>query len=97
MSGAVEKETDDGNERAISLVENSHDADLDQKAAFADYKADAIEAENAEHSMTVMQAVRAYPMASFWAFVMSFTIVSRRSTCLLGFINLHLPSVNNLG
>jgi hypothetical protein len=37
---------------------------------------DAIEAENAEHSMTVMEAVRAYPMACFWAFVMSSTIVS---------------------
>jgi SP family general alpha glucoside:H+ symporter-like MFS transporter len=35
-----------------------------------------MEAELAEHSMTVMQAVRAYPMACFWAFVMSFTIVS---------------------
>jgi SP family general alpha glucoside:H+ symporter-like MFS transporter len=42
----------------------------------ADFKADAMEAELAEHSMTVMQAVRAYPMACFWAFVMSFTIVS---------------------
>jgi MFS transporter, SP family, general alpha glucoside:H+ symporter len=35
----------------------------------------AIEAENAEHSMTVLQAVRAYPMATFWAFVMSSTII----------------------
>jgi SP family general alpha glucoside:H+ symporter-like MFS transporter len=55
-------------------VENS--ADLDEKAKFADYKADAVEAENAEHNMGVLEAVRAYPMASFWAFVMSFTIVS---------------------
>ncbi|KAF2228963.1 sugar transporter [Viridothelium virens] len=52
-----------------------HAYDLDEKAHIADYKADAIEAENAEHAMTVMQAVRAYPMASFWAFVMSFTII----------------------
>ncbi|KAJ7918447.1 maltose porter [Mycena leptocephala] len=41
----------------------------------ADFKADAMEAELAEHDMTVMQAVRAYPMACFWAFVMSFTII----------------------
>lgn len=47
-----------------------------EKAGVSDFKADAIEAENAEHSMTVLQAVRAYPMASFWAFVMSATIVS---------------------
>jgi len=49
--------------------------DLDQAAKISDYKQDAIEAENLEHEMTVMQAVRAYPMASFWAFVMSFTII----------------------
>jgi hypothetical protein len=54
-----------------------HSYDLDEKATAADYKADAIEAENAEHNMTVLEAVRAYPMASFWAFVMSSTIVSR--------------------
>jgi hypothetical protein len=45
-----------------------------EKTAYA-MKADAIEAENAEHNMTVLEAVRAYPMASFWAFVMSCTIV----------------------
>lgn len=41
-----------------------------------EYKMEAIEAENAEYQMTVLQAVKAYPMASFWAFVMSCTIVS---------------------
>lgn len=59
-----------------AFVEVDHAYNLDQKAHVADYKADAIEAENAEHNMGVLQAVRAYPMASFWAFVMSFTIVS---------------------
>lgn len=53
-----------------------HAADLDEKAHIADYKADAVEAENVEHNMGVLEAVRAYPMASFWAFIMSFTIVS---------------------
>lgn len=38
-------------------------------------RAGAIEAENAEHKMGVLAAVKAYPMASFWAFVMSSTIV----------------------
>ena len=42
----------------------------------SDFKADAIEAENAEHNMTVLGAVKAYPMAAFWAFVMSSMIVS---------------------
>jgi SP family general alpha glucoside:H+ symporter-like MFS transporter len=58
----------------ISHVENVYD--LDEKAKIADYKADAIEAENAEHKMGVLEAVREYPMASFWAFIMSMTIVS---------------------
>lgn len=35
----------------------------------------AIDAETAEHQMTVLQAVKAYPAASWWAFVMSCTIV----------------------
>ncbi|KAH7176295.1 alpha-glucosides permease MPH2/3 [Dactylonectria macrodidyma] len=52
-----------------------HAADLDEKARVADYKADAIEAENAEINMGVLEAVRAYPMASLWAFVMSCTII----------------------
>ena len=36
----------------------------------------AIDAENIEHQMGVLEAVRAYPAASWWAFVMSATIVS---------------------
>jgi len=60
-------------------VEHAYNADLDEKAKVADYKADAVEAENAEHNMGVLEAVRAYPMASFWAFIMSFCIVSSNS------------------
>ncbi|WVF72569.1 hypothetical protein IAT40_007386 [Kwoniella sp. CBS 6097] len=41
----------------------------------ADFKADAMEAERIEHQMTVLEAVKAYPMACFWAFIMSFTII----------------------
>jgi SP family general alpha glucoside:H+ symporter-like MFS transporter len=33
----------------------------DEKAGISAYKAGAIEAENAEHNMTVLEAVRAYP------------------------------------
>lgn len=61
-----------------AAVHHDHAADLDEKAKVADYRADAIEAEAAEHNMTVLQAVREYPMASFWAFVMSCTIVRTR-------------------
>ena len=62
----VDYEKDDHHDNAI----------FTEEAKVSDYKADAIEAENEEHNMTVLQAVRAYPMASFWAFFMSCTIVS---------------------
>ena len=39
-------------------------------------RAGAIDAEQVEHNMTVIEAVKAYPAASWWAFVMSCTIVS---------------------
>lgn len=41
----------------------------------ANFRADAMEAESAEHRMTVLEAVRAYPMACLWAFIMSSTII----------------------
>lgn len=53
-----------------------HVYDVDEKARAADMKADAIEAENAEHNLGVIAAVRGYPMAATWAFVISCTIVS---------------------
>jgi SP family general alpha glucoside:H+ symporter-like MFS transporter len=63
-------------EASSGISPTEHAYDLDEKAKISDYKADAVEAENAEHNMGVLEAVREYPMASFWAFVMSFTIVS---------------------
>lgn len=68
---AQEKEVEAG--RGFSHVEAT--PNLDGTAHVKDYKAGAVEAENAEHNMGVLEAVRAYPMASFWAFVMSFTII----------------------
>ncbi|KFY32222.1 hypothetical protein V493_00392 [Pseudogymnoascus sp. VKM F-4281 (FW-2241)] len=59
-------------EEGLSQVENVYN---DEKSQAAANKADAVEAENVEHNMTVLEAVRAYPMASFWAFVMSCTII----------------------
>ncbi|KAJ4286154.1 hypothetical protein N0V90_013503 [Kalmusia sp. IMI 367209] len=60
-------------EKAMSQVEDA--SNLDEKAQIAQYKAAAIEAENAEHNMGVVQAVQAYPMAALWAFIMSCTII----------------------
>lgn len=50
--------------------------DVGEKADFD--RAGAINAEGIEHNMTVLEAVKAYPAASWWAFVMSCTIVSSR-------------------
>ena len=55
-------------------VEHGHE--LDEKTRAADFKADAVEAENAEINLGVIDAVKAYPMATLWAFIMSCTIVS---------------------
>jgi hypothetical protein len=53
-----------------------HAYDVDEKSRYADMKADAVEAENAEHALGVISAIRGYPMAATWAFVFSCTIVS---------------------
>lgn len=37
---------------------------------------DAFHGENREHEMTLWEAIKNYPMACFWAFIMCFTIVS---------------------
>ncbi|PNH66284.1 hypothetical protein VD0002_g3032 [Verticillium dahliae] len=52
-----------------------HAYDIDEKARAADYRADAIEAENTEYKMGVLEAAKAYTMASLWAFAMSCTII----------------------
>ncbi|CAG8960236.1 hypothetical protein HYFRA_00012755 [Hymenoscyphus fraxineus] len=62
-------------EAELGKAQVEHVYDLDEKSKAADYKADAMAAEDAEHQMGVLEAVRANPMASFWAFVMSCTII----------------------
>ena len=59
---------------AAQRHETSHDIEINEKAGYD--RRGAVDAENIEHEMTVMQAVKAYPAASWWAFVMSSTIVS---------------------
>lgn len=69
--------TDPENTKGFVDEKTAADSIHDEKLGADAYnKAAAIEAENEEHNMTVLQAVKAYPMASFWAFVMSCTIVS---------------------
>lgn len=63
-----------------SAVETEHISDgvpVDDVGEKVNYdRAGAIDAEEVEHQMTVIQAVKAYPAATFWAVVMSSTIVS---------------------
>lgn len=66
----------DANEIETQKHTIDHTADLDAGAGSKEFKADAIEAENAEFNMGVLECVRAYPMAATWAFIMSCTIVS---------------------
>ncbi|KAL8710641.1 MAG: hypothetical protein Q9220_004865 [cf. Caloplaca sp. 1 TL-2023] len=91
--GAQEKEVEAGKGN-FSHVDNAA-PHLDEKAHVADYKGGAIEAENAEHQMGVLEAVRAYPMASFWAFVMSFTIIMESYDVFLINNFIGLPSFAN--
>nr|XP_031858644.1 uncharacterized protein CI109_006024 [Kwoniella shandongensis]KAA5525716.1 hypothetical protein CI109_006024 [Kwoniella shandongensis] len=67
-------------EKAFASEKQEYDQHVENAAALSaanakTLKDDAIEAENAEHQMTVLEAVKAYPMACFWAFVMSFMII----------------------
>ncbi|KAH7320591.1 general substrate transporter [Stachybotrys elegans] len=55
-------------------------------------KAGAIEAENAEHNMGVIEAVKAYPMATLWAFVMSCTIIMESYCVFLAGSFIALPA-----
>jgi hypothetical protein len=63
---------------AIEFEAQRHGSGYDTSEKAGYDKSGAIDAENIEHDMTVMQAVKAYPAASWWAFVMSSTIVSSR-------------------
>lgn len=67
-------ETQKGHQAQIEDVYDS-----DEKTRIANQKADAIDAENAEHELGVIAAIRGYPMAALWAFIVSCTIVSSKS------------------
>jgi SP family general alpha glucoside:H+ symporter-like MFS transporter len=72
MSNTIPEKADSS---AKELEAHRHEISYDTEKTGYD-KTGAIDAENIEHQMTVMQCVKAYPAASWWAFVMSSTIVS---------------------
>ncbi|KAF1919804.1 maltose permease MAL61 [Ampelomyces quisqualis] len=80
-------------EKAITPVDDEHT--LNEKALAAQYKAAAVEGENAEHDMGVPQAVKEYPMATMWAFVMSCTIIMEAYCVFLMGSFIALPAFAN--
>lgn len=91
-SDVIHEEKDTG----IAHVDDSHN--LDNEAKLEAYKAAAMEAEVAEQQSGVVQAVKEYPMAALWAFVMSCTIVRQiptSNTLPRPFLGQTLPLGNN--
>jgi MFS transporter, SP family, general alpha glucoside:H+ symporter len=75
MSNVItEKPTSESEVEAQPISTGGAAYDVEGKVDYD--RSGAIEAEKIEHDMTVLQAVKAYPAASWWAFVMSCTIVS---------------------
>jgi MFS transporter, SP family, general alpha glucoside:H+ symporter len=62
---------------AEEMIEKQDGSPVIQGQEFAE----ALDAENNEHSMSMWEAAKAYPMACFWAFIFSFTIVSTSRMC----------------
>ncbi|KAF8201130.1 hypothetical protein K438DRAFT_1965652 [Mycena galopus ATCC 62051] len=52
-----------------------HEIEKDDAVTHRRMLPEAVDAENNEHSMGIWEAANAYPMACFWAFIVSFTIV----------------------
>ncbi|KAL2869032.1 putative MFS maltose transporter [Aspergillus lucknowensis] len=73
MTSDTEKQTSASEIEAQPTLTGGSGDDVGEKAYFD--KTGAINAEKAEHDMTVLEAVKAYPAASWWAFLMSCTII----------------------
>lgn len=82
MGSAVESDPT-GAKAPDTHVEQAYNADVDEKQKAMDNKADAMEAEQAELNLGVIDGVKAYPMAALWAFIMSCTIVCSPFVCIL--------------
>lgn len=74
MSAAVGHDADMEIKGHQAQIKDAYDSD--EKTRAADMRADAIDAENAEHKLGVISAIKGYPMAATWAFIISCTIVS---------------------
>lgn len=75
-SNIAEKQTSASEVETVPISGGAPVDDVGEKVNYD--RAGAIDAEEVEHQMTVMQAAKAYPAATCWAVVMSSTIVSPR-------------------
>lgn len=74
MSNVVSDKPNTASEIEAQDVKIAPDYDVSEKLDYN--RQGAINAEENEHRLSVLETVRAYPAASWWAFVMSATIVS---------------------
>ena len=73
---AIDEGTSAAEKADIEHVGDINDGHISDIKEAANMKNDAMEAETAEHAMSVWESAKAYPMACLWAFIMSSTIVS---------------------
>lgn len=78
MSSLNEKGVNEVSEKGDVLRQGSQTAEFLQSEVLVnpDLISEAIDGENHEHNQGFLAAVKAHPWACFWAFLMSFTIVS---------------------
>ncbi|KAJ4336574.1 hypothetical protein N0V87_005281 [Didymella glomerata] len=81
------------NEKGFAHVDDSHN--LDVHAKIEAFKAAAMAAEVEEQKSGVLQAVREYPMAATWAFVMSCTIIMEAYCVFIMGSFIALPAFRN--
>ncbi|KAF3050689.1 hypothetical protein E8E11_010552 [Didymella keratinophila] len=94
MSEPLDIKTQDvQNEKGFAHVDDSHN--LDVHAKIEAFKAAAMAAEVEEQKSGVLQAVREYPMAATWAFIMSCTIIMEAYCVFIMGSFIALPAFRN--
>ena len=71
-SGIIEPKDEAYHGEKVDPVERRHSSVF----VAQDLLNDAVDGENREHAMGIVEAMKTYPWACLWAFIMCFTIVS---------------------
>jgi MFS transporter, SP family, general alpha glucoside:H+ symporter len=73
------------NEKAVEVESSSHleeASSLDGKMHGVELTIRAKEGTNVEHSLSPWEAIKAYPMAIFWALLVSMCVIMEGVSCL---------------